>query len=325
MPLPRRRFLHLAAGAAALAVQTRLAIAETYPTHPVRIIIGFGPGASGDIAARVLAQALTRILGQQFVVENRSGAGSNIASNFVAHAPKDGYTLLQGTVANTINSVITPKLGFDFIKDFSPISLFATLPNILVVHPSLGVSTVQEFIKLAREKSAQLSYGSAGVGGTSHFTGELFNVMAGTNLVHVPYPGTAQAATDLLGGRVQVMFSPASTVLQFVAEGKLVALASTTLNRASAAPQLPTIAESGIPGFDTAGWFGLLAPAGTDRDVIERLAAASTDAAKSPDVIDTMARQGFDMAGGTPEAFAAFIRDDLAKWERVASAAGLKR
>ena len=325
MPLPRRRFLHLAAGAAALAVQTRLAIAETYPTHPVRIIIGFGPGASGDIAARVLAQALTRILGQQFVVENRSGAGSNIASNFVAHAPKDGYTLLQGTVANTINSVITPNLGFDFIKDFSPISLFATLPNILVVHPSLGVSTVQEFIKLAREKSAQLSYGSAGVGGTSHFTGELFNVMAGTNLVHVPYPGTAQAATDLLGGRVQVMFSPASTVLQFVAEGKLVALASTTLNRASAAPQLPTIAESGIPGFDTAGWFGLLAPAGTDRDVIERLAAASNDAAKSPDVVDTMARQGFDMAGGTPEAFAAFIRDDLAKWERVASAAGLKR
>ena len=325
MPLPRRRFLHLAASAAAVAAQTRVAIAETYPTHPVRIIIGFGPGASGDIAARVLAQALTRILGQQFVVENRSGAGSNIASNFVAHGPKDGYTLLQGTVANTINSVITPNLGFDFIKDFSPISLFATLPNILVVHPSLGVSTVQEFIKLAREKSAQLSYGSAGVGGTSHFTGELFNVMAGTNLVHVPYPGTAQAATDLLGGRVQVMFSPASTVLQFVAEGKLVALASTTLNRASAAPQLPTIAESGIPGFDTAGWFGLLAPAGTDRDVIERLAAASTDAAKSPDVIDTMARQGFDMAGGTPEAFAAFIRDDLAKWERVASAAGLKR
>ena len=325
MPLPRRRFLHLAAGAAALAVQTRLAIAETYPTHPVRIIMGFGPGASGDIAARVLAQALTRILGQQFVVENRSGAGSNIASNFVAHAPKDGYTLLQGTVANTINSVITPNLGFDFVKDFSPISLFATLPNILVVHPSLGVRTLEEFIKLARAKPGELSYGSAGVGGTSHFTGELFNVMAGTKLVHVPYPGTAQAATDLLGGRVQVMFSPASTVLQFVAEGKLVALASTTLNRASAAPQLPTIAESGIPGFDTAGWFGLLAPAGTDRDVIERLAAASTDAAKSPDVIDTMARQGFDMAGGTPEAFAAFIRDDLAKWERVASAAGLKR
>ena len=325
MPLPRRRFLHLAAGAAALAVQTRLAIAETYPTHPVRIIIGFGPGASGDIAARVLAQALTRILSQQFVVENRSGAGSNIASNFVAHAPKDGYTLLQGTVANTINSVITPNLGFDFIKDFSPISLFATLPNILVVHPSLGVSTVQEFIKLAREKSAQLSYGSAGVGGTSHFTGELFNVMAGTNLVHVPYPGTAQAATDLLGGRVQVMFSPASTVLQFIAEGKLVALASTSLRRASAAPDLVTVAEAGVPGYDTSGWFGLLAPAGTPRDIIERLADASNEAAKAPDVMATLAVQGFDMAGGSPEDFAAFIQEDLAKWTRVARAAGLAK
>src|SRR5215470_8611781 len=323
MPLPRRRLLQLAASAAALPV--RLAKAQSYPTRPVRIIIGFGPGASGDIAARVLAQALSQRFGQQFIVENRSGAGSNIATNFVAHAPNDGYTLLQGTVANTINPVITPNLGFDFVKDFAPISLFATLPNILVVHPSLGVRTVPELIKLARAKPGQLSFGSAGVGGTSHFTGELFNVMAGTNLVHVPYPGTAQAATDLLGGRVQVMFSPASTVLQFVADGRLVALASTTLHRASAAPQLPTIAESGIPGFDTAGWFGLLAPAGTDRDIIERLAAASNEAAKSPEVIDTMARQGFNMAGGTPEEFAAFIRDDLAKWERVASAAGLKR
>src|SRR5438874_9104761 len=243
--ISRRRFVKVAAAALSVTAMPRIARAQSYPSRPVRIIMGFAPGASGDIAARVLAQALGKLLGQQFVVENRTGAGSNIATNFVAHAPNDGYTLLQGTVANTINPVITPNLSFDFPKDFSPISLFATLPNILVVHPSLGVSTVQEFIKLAREKSAQLSYGSAGVGGTSHFTGELFNVMAGTNLVHVPYPGTAQAATDLLGGRVQVMFSPASTVLQFVAEGKLVALASTTLNRASAAPQLPTIAESG--------------------------------------------------------------------------------
>jgi len=227
----------------------------------VRIIIGFGPGASGDIAARVLAQALTRILGQQFVVENRSGAGSNIASNFVAHAPKDGYTLLQGTVANTINSVITPNLGFDFVKDFAPISLFATLPNILVVHPSLGVRTVEEFIKLARAKPGQLSYGSAGVGGTSHFTGELFNVMAGTNLVHVPYPGTAQAATDLLGGRVQVMFSPASTVLQFVADGKLVALASTTLNRASVATTSGDFAAS-LDAAARRSMMSLFVPAG---------------------------------------------------------------
>ena len=168
MKLPRRQFLHLAAGAAALPFASHIAQAQAYPTRPVRIIIGFGPGASGDIAARVLAQALIRLLGQQFIVENRSGAGSMIATGFVAHAPNDGYTLLQGTVANTINPVITPHLGFDFVKDFAPISLFATLPNILVVHPSLGVRSLDEFIKLAREKPGELSYGSAGLGGTSH-------------------------------------------------------------------------------------------------------------------------------------------------------------
>lgn len=325
MTLPRRRFLRLAAGAAALAAVPRPANAQTYPTRPVRIIVGFGPGSSGDVAARMLAQPLGRLLGQQFIVENRSGAGSNIATNFVAHAPSDGYTLLQGTVANTINAVITPNLGFDFAKDFAPISLFATQPNILVVHPSLGVRSVDEFIKLARENPGQLSFGSAGVGGASHFTGELFNVMAGTKLVHVPYPGTAQAATDLLGGRVQVMFSPASSVLPFVAEGKLIALASSALQRATVAPELPTISEAGLTGFDTSGWFGLLAPAGTDRNIIERVAAASNEAAKSPDVMATMGKQGFDMVGGGPEEFAAFIREELAKWERVATAAGLKR
>jgi tripartite-type tricarboxylate transporter receptor subunit TctC len=325
MKLPRRRFLHLAAAAAALPAAARIARAQAYPTRPVRIIIGFAAGASGDIAARVLAQALGPLLGQQFIVENRAGAGSNIATNFVAHAPKDGYTLLQGTAANTINAATTPNLTYDFPKDFAPIALFATLPNILVVHPSIGVHTVAELIELARAKPDQLSFGSAGVGGLSHVTGELFNVIAGTKRLHVPYAGTAQAATDLLGGRLQVMFSPASTVLQFVAEGKLVALASTGLQRASAAPDLTTISEAGLTGFDTSGWFGLLAPAGTARDIIERLAAASNEAVKSPDVVATMAQQGFDMAGGSPEEFAGFIRDDLAKWVRVAAASGLKR
>jgi tripartite-type tricarboxylate transporter receptor subunit TctC len=301
------------------------AAGEEYPVRPVRIIVGFGPGASGDIAARVLAQRLGALLGQQFVVENRTGAGSNIATNFVAHAPKDGYTLLQGTVGNTVNPAITPNLTYDVVKDFTPISLFTTLPNILVVHPAVEARSVEELIKLARSRPGELSFGSAGVGSGSHFSGELFNVMAGVKLVHVPYAGTAQAATDLLGGRLQVMFSPASTVLGFVAEGKLVALASTGLRRASAAPNLPTIAEAGLPGFDTSGWFGLLAPAGTPREIIERLAAASNEAAKSPDVIAALAPQGFDMEGGTPEEFAAFISNDLAKWSRVAAAAGIKR
>ena len=323
--ISRRRLVKAAATALSVAAMPRIARAQSYPSRPVRIIMGFAPGASGDIAARVLAQALGKLLGQQFVVENRTGAGSNIATNFVAHAPNDGYTLLQGTVGNTINPVITPNLSFEFPKDFAPISLFATLPNIIVVNPSLGVHSIQELIKLAREKPGELSFGSAGVGGTSHFSGELFNIMAGVKLVHVPYTGTAQAATDLLGGRLQVMFSPASTVLQFIAEGKLVALASTSLRRASAAPDLVTVAEAGVPGYDTSGWFGLLAPAGTPRDIIERLADASNEAAKAPDVMATLAVQGFDMAGGSPEDFAAFIREDLAKWTRVARAAGLAK
>ena len=303
----------------------RGARAQAYPNRPVRIIMGFAPGASGDIAARLLAQELGKLLSQQFIVENRTGAGSTIATNFVAHAAPDGYTLLQGTVANTISPIITPNIGYDFQKDFAPISLFATLPNIIVVNPSLGVHNVQELIKLAREKPGELTFGSAGVGGISHFGGELFNVMAGTKIVHVPYTGTAQAATDLLGGRLQVMFSPASTVLQFIAEGKLVALASTGARRASAAPNLVTVSESGLPGYDTVGWFGLLAPAGTPREIIDRVAAASNEALKAHEVTASLAVQGFDKAGGSPEDFAAFIREDTAKWTRVARAAGLAK
>jgi len=315
-----------AAASFAMAILAALsAVAQDYPVRPVRIVVGFGPGASGDIAARVLAQKFGALFGQQFVVENRTGAGSGIATNFVAHAANDGYTLLQGTVANTINPAITPNLTYDFAKDFVPISLFTTLPNILVVHPAVEARSVTELIELARSRPGELSFGSAGVGSGSHFTGELFNVMAGVRLLHIPYPGTAQAATDLLGGRLQVMFSPASTVLPFVAEGKLVALASTGLRRASAAPNLPTIAQAGLPGFDTSGWFGLLAPAGVPRGIIERLAAASNEAAASPDVIAALAAQGYDMAGGTPQEFAAFLADDLAKWSRVAAAAGIRR
>jgi tripartite-type tricarboxylate transporter receptor subunit TctC len=317
--------LQLTAAAAGLASVPRGARAQAYPNRPVRIIMGFAPGASGDIAARLLALELGKLLSQQFIVENRTGAGSTIATNFVAHAAPDGYTLLQGTVANTISPIITPNIGYDFQKDFSPISLFATLPNIIVVNPSLGVHSVKELIKLAREKPGELTFGSAGVGGISHFGGELFNVMAGTKIVHVPYTGTAQAATDLLGGRLQVMFSPASTVLQFIAEGKLVALASTSARRASAAPDLVTVNESGLPGYDTVGWFGLMAPAGTPREIIDRVAAASNEALKSPEVTASLAVQGFDKAGGSPEDFAAFIREDTAKWTRVAQAAGLAK
>jgi tripartite-type tricarboxylate transporter receptor subunit TctC len=313
------------AAAASLVATRPAAAAEDYPIRPVRIIVGFTAGSSGDVAARVLAQQFGARFGQQFVIENRPGAGSNIATNYVAHAPKDGYTLLQATVANTVAAATISNLGFDLVKDFAPVALFTTLPNLVAVHPSMGAKNIRDLIALAQAKPGEVSFGSAGVGSGSHFTGELFNVMAGVKLLHVPYGGTAQVMSDLLAGRVQVMFSPASTVLPQVKEGQLVALASTGLQRASAAPDLPTVAESGVPGFDTSGWFGLLAPAGIPRDVIARLALATTEAAKSPDVIASLRPLGYDMEGGTPEAFDAFIRADLEKWSRVATATGLKR
>lgn len=308
-----------------VALGLTAAAAQDYPTRPVRLIVGFGPGASGDVAARVIAPPLGRLLGQQFVVENRTGAGSNIATNFVAHAAKDGYTLLLGTIGNTINASYAQNLSFDFLADFTPIVMLATQPNILVVHPSVRVKSVAELVALAHAKPEQLSYASAGVGSGSHFAGELFNVMAGTKLVHVPYLGSAQGVTDLLGGRVQVMFSPASSVLQHVQDGALTALASTQPRRASVAPNLPTISEAGLPGFDTTGWFGLLAPTGTPQDIVDRLERATRAAMKSDEFTTPMRVQGFDIEDVTPAEFAAFLRRDIAKWGRVAVAAGLKK
>jgi tripartite-type tricarboxylate transporter receptor subunit TctC len=323
--MPHPRLFAAALALTVLALTAGGAAAQDYPSRPVRIVVGFGPGASGDIAARVLAQKLGQILGQQFIVENRSGAGSNIATNYVAKAPKDGYTLLQGTVANTISAALTPNLPYDLIKDFVPVALFATVPNLVVVHPSVGARNITELITLARGTPDGLAFGSAGVGSGSHFSGELFNVMAGIKLVHVPYPGTAQAVTDLLGGRVQVVFSPASSALQFVEEGRIIALASTGSRRAKIAPDLPTVAESGLPGYDTSGWFGLLAPAGVPRAIIERLAAATREAVTSRDVYGPLQQQGMEVESGTSAEFAAYVAADMAKWTRAAAAAGVKR
>ena len=217
------------------------------------------------------------------------------------------------------------NLTYDLVKDFAPITLIATLPNILVVNESVPVRSVKELIALARSRPDYLSFGSSGVGSGSHFSGELFNVMAGIKIQHVPYAGTAQAATDLLAGRIHVMFSPASTVLGFVADHRLAALAVTGAQRAGAAPELPTIAEAGLPGYDTSNWYGLLAPAGVPPDIVRRLAEACNEAARSPDVTAPLALQGFDTLQGSPQAFADFIKTDVARWSRVAAAAGLKR
>jgi tripartite-type tricarboxylate transporter receptor subunit TctC len=322
---PRTGMLQIivACSIALIAATPSVSADEIYPTRPVRIIVGFSAGASADIAARIVARKMGGILGQQFVIENRPGGGGNIATDYVARAPKDGYTLLFGTVANAINTTLSTNLASDFTKDFAPVALTATLPNILVVHPSLGVDSVIALINLAKSKPDQIFFGSSGVGTSPHLSGELFNQMAGIKLVHVPYAGSAQAVTDLLAGRVQVMFSPASAVLPQVAAGKLNALASTELRRTSAAPDLPTMDEAGLPGFDTSVWFGLLAPAGTPPQVIATLNRAVNQALASEDVLARLRVQGMDPLGGTPQDLAHTIASETSKWARVISTAGL--
>jgi tripartite-type tricarboxylate transporter receptor subunit TctC len=296
-----------------------------YPSRPVRIVVGFGPGSAADLTARVVAQRLSKTMGQQFVVENKPGGGSTAAAEQVARGAKDGYTLFIGTAANVINGVMQPNLNFDFAKDFAPIIYTTSSPNILVVHPSTGVSNVKELIALLKAKPEQLFYGSSGVGTSPHLSGELFNMMAGTKMVHVPYSGSAQAVTDLLAGRTQVMFSPTSTVLQYVEGGQLKALASSERTRAAAAPTLPTVAEAGLPGFDTSVWFGVVGPTGISREIVEKLSAAIGEALRNDEVTKPLHAAGLDIKGGTPEQFGAYIASETRKWNDVVTAAGLRK
>jgi tripartite-type tricarboxylate transporter receptor subunit TctC len=318
--------LRLCLGFVLILVLPATALAQdVYPSRPVRIVVGFGPGSAADLTARVLAQRLSKTMGQQFFVEDKPGGGSTVAAEQVVRGPKDGYTLFVGTVANVINAVLQPDLAFDFAKDFAPIVYATSSPNILVVHPSTGVGNVKDLIALVKAKPEKIFYGSSGVGTSPHLSGELFNMMAGTKMVHVPYSGSAQAVTDLIAGRTQVMFSPASTVLQYVASGQLRALASSERERASAAPDLPTVAESGLPGFDTSVWFGLVAPMGVSRDIIEKLSRAVDEALNNDEVTKPLHTAGLDIKGGTPEAFGAFIAAETHKWNDVVVAAGLRK
>lgn len=323
--LHRRTFLAAGLGLLTPAVRaTGAAHADSYPSRPIRVIVGFGPGAVADIIARVTAAEMSKTLGQQLVVENRPGAGSSLGAEFVARAPKDGYTLLMCTVAQTINPVMN-KLGFDFGKDLAPITLVANAPQVLVAHPSLGVSSLKELIALARSKPDEIQYASSGVGTMSHLSGVLLNNAAGIKLMQVPYPGSAQSMTDVLAGRVPLMFGPAATVLSNVQAGKLKALAVTQQERAAIAPDVPTMAEGGVPGYSAGIWMGLLAPAGTPQEIVDRLSQAARQALQSKDVLDVMRKQGVDPLGGTPADFAKHIDSELRKWVAVAEAAGLKK
>ncbi len=296
-----------------------------YPSRPVRLIVGFIPGSSADITARVLGQRMSQTLGQQLVVENKPGAGSSLGAEVVARAPKDGYTLFVGSSANITNAAINPNLPFDIAKDFAPIALTNTAAVILVVHPSLGVGSLSELIALARSKPGELLYASTGVGTAPHLSGELLSMRAGIKLVHVPYQGSPQAATDLLAGRVGMMFSPASAVISQVEAGTLKVLASAASKRPGIVPNVPTMAEAGMPDFDTSIWFGLMAPAGTPRDIVDKLARAAAEAAASSEVIATWRPQGIDPLSGGPDAFGRHIASEIKRWGDVAQAAGLKK
>lgn len=295
-----------------------------YPSKPVHIIVGFGPGSAADLTARVVAQRLSTTLGQQFVVENKPGGGSTVAAEQVARSPKDGYTLLMGSVAIIINGLIQPSLKVNFAGDFASITMATGSGNILVVNPSIGVNNVAELIALAKAKPGQLNFGSSGFGTSPHMTGELFNIMAGTKIVSVHYQGSAQALTDLLAGRIQVMFSPASTVTAHIESGTIKALGTSEGKRNPAMPNLPAVAET-LPGFDTTLWFGFVAPAGTPQPIIDKLSAAINEALKNDEVAKPLRAAGLDVKGGTPASFAAIIASETKQWDQVITGAGLRK
>ena len=300
------------------------ATAQTaYPNKPVRLLAGFPPGTAADITARLASQKLSQALGQQFVVENRPGASSTIAAEMVVRAPKDGYTLLIGSVANTINASLLKNLSYNFEKDLAPVVLLSTAPNILVVHPSLPVHSVQELIAYAKPRPGEIFYASSGNGTSPHLSGELFNMMAGVKLAHVPYKGSSEAVTDVLSGRVPVTFSPVSTVLPHIKADKLRALGTSGSTRTASMPDLPTIAESGLPGYETALWFGMFAPADTPRDIVDRLAAVMKTALAG-EMGEQLKAQGMDPAFKDPGQFRTLVHDETAKWSKVVAAAGIK-
>jgi tripartite-type tricarboxylate transporter receptor subunit TctC len=324
MRVLQRLAVVVAAGFAAVGSQQASAQSD-YPNRPVRLVVGFTPGSVADITGRVLGNRMGQILGQQFVIENKPGAASNLAAEFVARAPKDGYTLFLPGSVNANNAAMLPNLSFDIARDFAPVALINEVAVILVVHPSVGVNSVKELIALAKSKPGELTYASTGIGSAPHMSGELFMQNTGTKLVHVPYQGSPQAATDLLAGRVQVMFSPATAVISLVKSGQLKVLASSTAKRASVLPDVPTMIEAGMPGFVTSIWFGLSAPAGTPAEAVGKLSRAAQEAVKSPDVIAAWGPQGVDPMPGGPEDYARFLASELKRWGDVVVAAGLKK
>jgi tripartite-type tricarboxylate transporter receptor subunit TctC len=299
--------------------------AQSYPAKAIRFIVPFPPGGSADILARAIGQKAGEGLGQPLVVENRPGAGTAIGAEALAKSAPDGYTVMIGTVSShAINPALNPKLPFDPIKDFTPVSLVASIPFAMIVHPSVPAKTVGEFVALARSKPGSLNYSSAGNGTSNHLAGELLKSMAGIDIVHIPYKGSAPALNDLIAGQVSLMFDLVLTAAPHVKSGAVRGLAVTSSQRSSALPELPTVAESGVPGYEVSAWFGIFAPAGVPQPVTQRLNAEFVKALQQPDLRQRLASQGAEPLTSTPSEFAAYLRSEIDKWAKVVKASGMK-
>jgi tripartite-type tricarboxylate transporter receptor subunit TctC len=309
---------------AACALCTVSAVAQTYPVKPVRVIVTFPPGAGADIVARTITPKLAESYGQQFIVDNRGGASGHLGAEAAAHAAPDGYTLLFTPAAVASSQALYRKLNYNLEKDFDPISIVASAPFVLVVHPSLPAKSVKDLIALAKSKPGLLLFASTGNGGSPHLAAELFKMQAKIDMVHIPYKGTSPAVTDLIAGQVSMMFANTLSVLPYVSAGRLRALGISSARRSAAAPELPTIAESGLPGFEATTWFGMLAPAGTPKEIVNRLNGDLRKIVQAPGTREVLLAQGADPIGSTPEEFRARIKADITKWAETIRAAGIK-
>jgi tripartite-type tricarboxylate transporter receptor subunit TctC len=323
MKLPRRNFLYLAAGAAALPVISRVARAQAYPTRPVRIIVGFAPGGATDIMARLMGQSLSERLRQPFVIENKPGAATNIATEAVVNAAPDGYTLLVVTSVNAINASVYEKLNFNLIRDVVPVASIHREPFVMEANPSVPVKTVAEFIAYAKANPGKLTMASAGIGSGNHISGELFKMMTGVNLVHVPYRGGGPALVDLISGQVQVLFATMSSSIEYVRAGKLRALAVTTATRSSVLPDIPTVAEF-VPGYESSFWTGVGAPKNTPAEIVDKLNKEMNATLADPKFKARLADLGGTALSGSPLDFGKFVADETDKWAKVVKFAGVK-
>jgi tripartite-type tricarboxylate transporter receptor subunit TctC len=323
MKLPRRRFLHLAAGAAALPAASLIARAQAYPSRPARIVVPFAAGGSTDINARLIGQWLSERLGQQFVIENRPGAGSNVGTEMVVNASPDGYTLLLIGVSSAINATLYDKLNFNFLRDITPISGIMSIPFIMVINPSSPAKTVSEFIAYARANPGKVNMASGGTGAPSHIAGELFKMMTGIDMLHVPYRGGAPALTDLMGGQVQVYFGPITASIEHIKAGRLRALAVTTATRSEVLPDIPTVGEF-VPDYEASTWYGVGAPKGTPAEIVDKLNREFNAGLADPKIKQRLADLGGVPMPMTPADFGKFIAKETEKWAKVIEIAGIK-